>query len=155
MIHLQRVLAPVDFSECSKRAQEYACALVDQFQAQLHLLHVLHDLAPLMLDGGTMYALPANYFDEQKQSAEQALTALPSEEWSRGKSVIRELRMGNPFVEIVRYAQERDIDIIVIGTHGRSAISHLLLGSVAEKVVRSAPCPVLIVHPSGHQFVAP
>jgi nucleotide-binding universal stress UspA family protein len=155
MIQLQRVLTPIDFSDCSKRAQEYACALVDQFQAELYLLHVLHDLAPLMLDGGTMYALPTDYFEEQKQSAEKALARLPSAEWSQGKAVIRELRIGNPFVEIVRYAQEQEIDIIVIGTHGRSAISHLLLGSVAEKVVRSAPCPVLSVHPGGHQFVAP
>jgi nucleotide-binding universal stress UspA family protein len=154
MIQLKRILFPTDFSECSKRAQEYACALADQFQAELHLLHVLQDLTPLMLDGGAMYSLPADYFVGQKQAAMAALAALTSAEWNRDKPVIRDLCIGNPFVEIVRYAKEHEIDMIVIGTHGRSAMSHLLLGSVAEKVVRSGPCPVLTVHPGGHQFVS-
>jgi nucleotide-binding universal stress UspA family protein len=61
--------------------------------------------------------------------------------------------MGNPYAEIVQYAEESGIDLIVVGTHGRGAFAHLLLGSVAEKVVRKAHCPVLTVRPAGHQFV--
>ena len=65
------------------------------------------------------------------------------------------LRWGSPFLEIVRYAKEHGIELIVMGTHGRGPIAHLLLGSVAEKVVRKAPCPVLTVRPSEHNFTKP
>ncbi|MFM7867597.1 MAG: universal stress protein, partial [Planctomycetaceae bacterium] len=63
--------------------------------------------------------------------------------------------VGAAFMEIIDYAKSQDIDLIVIGTHGRSGLSHILMGSVAERVVRAAPCPVLSVKPSGHQFVMP
>lgn len=153
MIRLKRILFPTDFSECSKRAQEYACALTDQFQAELHVLHVLQDMLLLTPDPAAGLSLPPNYLIEQKQLAEKALDALPAPEWSRGKKVFRATRMGSPFVEIAGYAKEKEIDLIVIGTHGRGALMHALLGSVAEKVVRKSPCPVLTVHPAGHQFI--
>ena len=65
------------------------------------------------------------------------------------------VRTGTPFVEIVRHAKENDVDLIVMGTHGRTGLVHALIGSVAEKVVRKAPCPVLTVRPEGHQFIMP
>ena len=69
--------------------------------------------------------------------------------------VLRQSGIGGPYVEIVRYAQERDIDLIVMGTHGRGFVAHMLMGSVAEKVVRKAPCPVLTVRHPEHEFVIP
>ena len=69
--------------------------------------------------------------------------------------VIRRVAQGHPFVELVRYAKDNAIDLIVVGTHGRGAIAHILLGSVAEKVVRKAPCPVLVVREPEHDFVMP
>jgi nucleotide-binding universal stress UspA family protein len=69
--------------------------------------------------------------------------------------VLKEIREGSPFYEIIRYAKERDIDLIVMGTHGRSGLVHVLLGSVTEKVVRKAPCPVLTVRHPEHEFVHP
>jgi nucleotide-binding universal stress UspA family protein len=65
------------------------------------------------------------------------------------------LRVGSPFVEVIRYARDHDVDLIVMGTHGRGAIAHMLLGSVAERVVRKAPCAVLTVRGKGHTFEAP
>lgn len=155
MIRLKKILFPTDFSDCSKRAQEYACALAEQFQAELHIVHVLQDITPFIGDGGAMLSVPNSYFVEQRQVAEKALNQLLPNQWTRGKQVIQATRQGNPFVEIVNYAKETDIDVIVIGTHGRTALLHMLLGSVAEKVVRKSPCPVLTVHPQGHQFVEP
>ena len=73
----------------------------------------------------------------------------------RAVYVLRAAGPGGPYLEIVRYAQERQIDLIVMGTHGHGFTSHMLTGSVAEKVVRKAPCPVLTVHHPEHEFVIP
>jgi len=73
----------------------------------------------------------------------------------RAEYVLRASGLGGPYVEIVRYAKERDIDLIVMGTHGRGFVAHMLMGSVTEKVVRRAPCPVLTVRHSEHDFVVP
>ena len=73
----------------------------------------------------------------------------------RAEYVLRASGLGGPYVEIVRYAQERTIDLIVMGTHGRGFVAHMLMGSVAEKVVRKAPCPVLTVRHPEHEFVIP
>src|SRR5689334_21923039 len=117
MIRLKRILIPTDFSDCSKRAQEYACALAEQFQAELHVLHVLVDVALMMPEPGSMAMMPQNYLLELKQTAEKALEGLLAPSWTQGRRVVRATRMGNPFVEISKYASERDIDLIVIGTH--------------------------------------
>jgi nucleotide-binding universal stress UspA family protein len=79
----------------------------------------------------------------------------PGSPWDEKHTVVRELRKGSPFLEIVRYAKDKNIDLIVLGTHGRSGLSHVLLGSVAERVVRKAPCPVLTVRHPEHEFVMP
>lgn len=154
MIRVKRVLFPTDFSECSKSAQAYACALAEQFQAELHLLYVLEDVMLMLPEPSSMVSLPPNYLMQSKANAEAGLDRLLPASWTQGKHVVRATRMGSPAVEIANYAKEKEIDLIVIGTHGRSGVSHVLLGSVAEKVVRKAPCPVLTVHPQGHQFIS-
>ena len=155
MIDLKRILLPTDFSDFSKVARAYACAFTEQFQGELHLLHVLQDLVALVPEPGLAFPPPGDYMQELTERSEQALEDLLDPAWAKGKTIVKATRQGPPFLEIVRYARELDIDLIVIGTHGRSALSHVLLGSVAEKVVRKAPCPVLTVRPSDHQFVMP
>ncbi|MGH7127051.1 MAG: universal stress protein [Planctomycetaceae bacterium] len=155
MIQLSRILVPTDFSEHSKPALDYACAFAEQFGSELHLVHVLQDLVGLVPEPGMGVPPPGDYVQELTASAEQALAELPSAEWTDKFHVVRATRHGPPFVEIIRYARDQDVDLIVLGTHGRSGLVHVLLGSVAEKVVRKAPCPVLTVRPSGHQFVMP
>jgi nucleotide-binding universal stress UspA family protein len=105
-------------------------------------------------DPNLPWLVPANNIEEIRQSVAQALQKVPDPAGT-STPAIREIRIGVPFLEIIRYAKEQDIDLIVVGTHGRSGLSHVLLGSVAERVVRKAPCPVLTVHPEGHQFVMP
>jgi len=155
MIQMKRVLLPTDFSECARAALAYACAFVDQFDAELHLLHVVQDVMLMMPEPGSAFALPQNYLLDLKTGAENALAGLLGESWAAGKKVVRATRLGSAFVEIVRYAREHEIDMIIVGTHGRSGLKHVILGSVAERVVRKAPCPVLTVRPIGHQFVMP
>jgi universal stress protein A len=155
MIKLQRILLPTDFSEYSAAARMYACAFADQFQAELHVLHVVQDLAPLVPEPGAALAPPVDYLRELELNAKAMLERAIDPNWSVGKTIVRVVRQGPPFLEIVRYAQETNIDLIVLGTHGRGGLAHMLLGSVAEKVVRKAPCPVLTVRHPEHEFVAP
>ncbi len=155
MINLKRILLPTDFSEYSRRAQNYACAFAEQFGAELHVLHVVQDLVALVPEPGLAFPPPGDYMKELKESAERSLATVPDAKWAVGKKIVRSVRQGPPFVEIIRYAKENDVDLIILGTHGRTGLSHMLLGSVAEKVVRKAPCPVLTVRPDEHEFVMP
>jgi nucleotide-binding universal stress UspA family protein len=90
-----------------------------------------------------------------KAAADLDLSKVPGPDGVPESRVKRQSIVGRPFEEIVRYAKVHDVDLIVIGSHGRRGLSHLLLGSVAERVVRTAGCPVLTVRPDQHQFVNP
>jgi universal stress protein A len=155
MIQLNRVLVPTDFSDYSRSALEYGCAFAERFGAELHLVHVLQDLVGLVPEPGLAFPPPGEYVLELQQSAEKALAQLPGAAAPAGLQVVRSTRHGPPFLEIIRYARETAIDLIVMGTHGRSGLAHMLLGSVAEKVVRKAPCPVLTVRAADLQFTMP
>jgi len=87
--------------------------------------------------------------------AEKALAGVLDPKWSAGRTVIQAVIDGTPKVEIIRYASKQNIDLIVLSTHGRTGLPHLMMGSVAESIVRTSPCPVLTVRPEGHQFVMP
>jgi len=153
MIHIKKILFPTDLSEAAAEAQQYACAMADQFGAELHVLSVLQDVAMMSPDPNMPWMVPASSLDEVRSSLETALVQVPDAAWSAGKTVHRVIRVGVPYVEIDKYAQEQKIDVIIVGTVGRSGLTHFLLGSTTEKIVRKAPCPVLVVHPKGHQFV--
>ena len=149
MIDLKRILAPTDFSEYSNAAIGYACALADKFDSQLHLLHVLEVHASSTPVFGAGLALSPRV-RESRAAAEKAL-----ERVADGRAAVRATAEGPTFLEILRYAKENDIDLIVMGTHGRSGLAHVMLGSVAERIVRKAPCPVLTVRHPKHEFVMP
>jgi universal stress protein A len=155
MIQIKRILLPTDFSEYSAAARRYACAFSDQFEAELHLIHVIQDLAPLVPEPGVVVPPPGDYLRELEQNAQAMLERVLDPGWAAGKRIVRVVRQGPPFLEIVRYAKEMAIDLIVIGTHGRTGLAHVFMGSVAEKVVRKAPCPVLSVRHPEHEFIAP
>lgn len=155
MISLNRILVPTDFSDFSKIALDFACAFAEKFDAEIHLLHVLQDLVAMVPEPGLAFPPPGDYMQELTESAKQGLAEMPDSAWAEGRSVVRAVVQGPPFVEIIRYAKGNEIDMIVMGTHGRSGLAHVLLGSVAEKVVRKAPCPVLTIRPSGHTFSMP
>ena len=99
-------------------------------------------------------ALP-KYVSESRAAAEKSLAGVLDPKWAEGRTVIHAVVEGSPKVEIIQYARKQNIDLIVIATHGRTGLPHVLMGSVAETVVRTAPCPVLTVRPEGHQFVMP
>jgi len=153
-IRLQKILLPTDFSEYSAAATQYACELAIRFHAELHLLHALEiesASAPSFVMG---LALPS-YTQESQVAVEKAMTQVLDSHWPAERRVVRAIVEGSPKVEIIQYARQHDIDLIVLATHGRTGLSHVLMGSVAEVVVRTAPCPVLTVRPEGHLFVMP
>jgi nucleotide-binding universal stress UspA family protein len=149
MIEMKRILAATDFSEYSAEAIGYACALADKFDSELHLLHVLevHAGSTPIFAGGVAVVPRVK---ETREAAEKAL-----ERVAPGRDAVRATTEGPAFLGIVRYAKARDIDLIVLGTHGRSGLAHVMLGSVAERVVRRAPCPVMTVRHPKHEFVTP
>jgi len=153
-IRLQKILLPTDFSKHSAAATKYACELATKFDAELHLLHTLEQHIASTPEFGMGLALP-RYINESRAAAEKALAGVLDPKWSAGRTVIQAVIDGTPKVEIIRYASKQNIDLIVLSTHGRTGLPHLMMGSVAESVVRTSPCPVLTVRPEGHQFVMP
>ena len=153
-IRLQKILLPTDFSDYSAAATKYACELASRFDSELHLLHSLEHHLASTPDFGMGFNLP-RYINESRAAAEKALAGVLDPKWLAGRTVIQAVVEGSPKVEIIRYARNQKIDLIVLATHCRTGLAHVIMGSVAETVVRTAPCPVLTVRPEGHQFVMP
>ena len=151
MIKLERILVPTDFSDCAKQAVDYGSELAKRFGAELHLLHVVQPIAMAYVYGA---AIPEEVLHPE-EPAEKELNEVEIPDVEHISRVERSIQSGTPFVEIVRCAKQNKMDLIVIGTHGHTGLNHMLLGSVAEKVVRKASCPVLTVRPEGQQFVMP
>jgi nucleotide-binding universal stress UspA family protein len=144
MFMLKRILLPLDFGEPSMGALDHARVIAGRFEASLDLLHVVPN--PYLDDPAGLYVpLPETYLKDLVKDAQKRLDeALPSSD--RQQFNVRTIvKVGDPVFQIVEYARLESIDLIVMGTHGRSGVAHLFLGSVAERVVRTAPCPVLTV----------
>jgi nucleotide-binding universal stress UspA family protein len=155
MIALKNVLVATDFSEPSETALEYGRAMARTFNATLHVVHVVDTFLPGMV-AETAPASYAGLLDELEKAAQRQLDATVREDDRRelGATAVL-LRQTGPALGIVTYAENANVDLIVMGTHGRGGLSHLLMGSVAERVVRTAPCPVLTVRHPEHEFVRP
>ena len=141
---LKKILVPIDFSESSRKALRYAIPFARQFGAEVTLLHVVQpyppvpEMAPVDVD--------------MIQDAEQELKAFQPE---LEKAVDSHLlvRVGTPHLAIIEAAKNLEIDLIILSTHGRTGLAHVLLGSTAEKVVRHATCPILVVREDEREFV--
>jgi len=155
MIAIKNVLVATDFSECSDAALRYARALSGQFGARLHVLHAIELVGAVDVAGiGVFSPATPEFIDELESDARGRLNRLlePTDKDAlKAQTVVT--TGGTPPQAIVDYAKEEDIDLIVVGTHGRRGLSHFLLGSVAERVLRQAPCPVLTVRHPQHEFV--
>lgn len=147
MLTIRKILHPTDFSENSRAALLMACEWAKQFGAELHLLHVVDGISNPYPYLGPPFNEAAAWETMIRQKANAALKEWPLPEVGSALKVVRTLRTGSPALNIVQYAQETGMDLIVMGTHGRSGFSHLVLGSVAENVVRRAACSVLTVRP--------
>jgi nucleotide-binding universal stress UspA family protein len=148
MIALKHILVATDFSECSEAAVEQGRALAAAFNASLHLLHVA--IAPLH-EPSASYAPGADFVHMVRRLEAKGLQRLDRLATAMGlpkDRLVLAITWGNPADEILKYAREHHVDLIVCGTRGRRGWDHLFMGSVAERVLRFAPCPVLTAHAS-------
>jgi len=150
---LRRILVPVDFSSLSRKAVEYGTQLARQFRAELCLIHVLEPEVPPVYDG-YMIPPPLPAVNISAVSEKKELKKLANSVRAAGvQQVDSNLRQGIASHEIVDAAKDLDADLIVIATHGYTGWKHFCIGSTAERVVRAAPCPVLVVREKEHGFI--
>ena len=156
MITLKNILVATDFSEPSDAALTYGRALARNFTATLHVLHVVNNVSAVVYGAEAYVVAMPELQQELEDSARKQLDELLVDNDPHPLPTRRVLIASSaPAAAIVDYAGREHIDLIVTGTHGRGAVAHLLMGSVAERVVRTAPCPVLTVRHPEHEFVVP
>jgi nucleotide-binding universal stress UspA family protein len=149
----KKVLCAIDFSEFTNQIITYASEIAKRFDSELHLIHVIPNLnyfTPYesFLTPENLVAIERNIEGEVERDFDKITKKLEM-------PVKRVVKTGVTFVEIIDYIKTEGIDLVVMGTHGKSGIEHILIGSVAEKVVRKSPCPVLTIRPEGKTFSLP
>ncbi len=153
-MQIKTILFPTDFSNGARAAMDHAVSLAMDYQAKLILLYVIQDISiaewyiPSTL-------VVADLAEDMRKSASREMDKWIAEVSAKVNDVEKMVVRGVPFVEIIKTAKEKSADLLVIGTHGRTGIDHLLFGSTAEKVVRKAACPVLTVRIAGKEFKMP
>jgi len=152
VIQLKRVLVPTDFSESAHHALTYGTSFAREYKAHLVLLHVVENLT--VGYASDLFPVPmAEVFQEISGYARAELAKLAVQVREKGVEVEDQVVQGKPSAEIVRFAEKNAIDMIVLGTHGKGMLDQALFGSTTERVVRRAPCPVLTVRLTEHEFV--
>jgi nucleotide-binding universal stress UspA family protein len=147
-LHLQSILVPVDFTATTEKALSYAASFAKLFGATVTLLHVKEPTYMPASESGVLVELETRSDAQKKLAQLEAQLGAPV----NCRTVIKD---GNAELEILKVAEEMACDLIILSTHGRTGVERLLLGSTAEKVVRRAGCPILVVRPHEHDFVAP
>ena len=156
MIQFSRILYPTDFSDQSLHALEYATGLAETYNAEIHCLHVVDEAYQYWMSMGPDSVPVGPVLDDVVTGSQEQMNRflakhLADVSFPVSSSVV----LGRPFMEIIGKARELPADVIVLSTHGRTGLSHILLGSVAEKVVRKAPCPVLTIRHPDYKFKMP
>jgi universal stress protein A len=146
-MEIRQILAPTDFSEFSRQAIDYAFELAQTFGAKLLLLHVI-ELPAYPIEGFVPPSIGTTLSEDLERQASLDLAQVLPKAQDTKVEVIRLVVVGTPYRKIVEVAEEEKLDLIVMATHGRTGLSHLVMGSVAERVVRMAPCPVLTIRPT-------
>jgi nucleotide-binding universal stress UspA family protein len=156
MIAIRQILVATDFGPASDNALRYGQALAREFSARLHVLHAAPNVFATSMDGYGYAAIPPEVQEDLEKAAQRQMAERVTDEDRRDLQAKTAIVVSNsPATAIVDYATQHAIELIIVGTHGRGAVAHVFLGNVAERVVRSAPCPVLTVRDPEHEFVLP
>jgi nucleotide-binding universal stress UspA family protein len=142
----KKILFPIDFSECSKKVFPFALEMAQKFDAKLYLLFVARDISYLTTVD-VPWELLSDTVAEVARAGENRMQAFCDKELSDFLNYESKVVTGDPADEIMKFANEQDIDLIVMGTHGRKGLDRTLMGSVADHVIKNAPTPVLTINP--------
>ncbi len=150
MIHIQKILCPIDFSAPSRNALRYASEFAKAMNAKITVMHVIQP-QPIAADVNVPY-VPLEV--DLEKNAREELEHLVKETVQEGVLVEQIIAFGLPSDCVIAQAKKENVDLIILGTHGRTGISRLLMGSTAESVIRHAACPVLVVKASEKEFIS-
>ncbi len=150
MIHAKKILIPTDLSEEARHVLPYAVEFARSYGAKIILVHVVDARWVGPVASAEFPGMVEDQIDSSKTAATQVMEEMRIE--LGDLEVETQVLIGSPHVEIVRYARSEDVDLIILATHGRTGLAHALIGSVAEKVVQMAPCPVLTLKHPEHEF---
>lgn len=153
MISIKNVLCPTDFSKYADHALSYGVEFCTRFGATLHLHHSV--TTPYMSVAYEIGPETAIARDQAEKEARRLIDARAADLRSKTLNVQTHITVGVPFIDIIQLGREKQIDLIVIATHGRTGLQQIMIGSTAERVVRKSPCPVLTVRHPEHEFVLP
>jgi nucleotide-binding universal stress UspA family protein len=145
--NVKKILAPIDFSEISMEAMRGAMELAKGIGAEVHLVHIIaphHHFIPLPLATNAEQSRELVREAAMLEQAEEELKRIKKDEFGDSKNVVTFAEVGHPVQKLLDYAKRNEIDLIMLATHGRTGAEHLVIGSVAEKLVRYAPCSVLV-----------
>jgi nucleotide-binding universal stress UspA family protein len=148
--NVKKILAPIDFSPHSMEAMRGAMELAKDVGAEVHLVHVIaphHNFIPLPLESNAEQSRELVREAAMLEQAEQELARIKKDEFGDSKKVVTYAEVGHPVQKIDEYAKRNEIDLILLATHGRTGPGHIIIGSVTEKIVRNAPCTVLVFRP--------
>lgn len=155
MIVLKNVLVATDFSDASDTALDYGRHFARAFGATLHVVHVVENVMARFAADAYPVVLPDLQKEIEEAGQKRLRASLTDEDFTQLHAVAAVRTSAAPASAIVEYAKDSAADLVIMGTHGRGGVAHLLMGSVAERVVRLAPCPVLTVRRSERDFIAP
>jgi len=156
MIAMKNVLVATDFGEAADNALVYGRELAQRFDATLHVLHVAENVYISAFGAETYASFAPDLQRDLEETAHRRLAEAIIDSDDSGPATLPVvMTSSSPAFAIIDYAREHDIDLIIMGTHGRGALGHILMGSVAERVVRLAPCPVLTIRQPERDFVHP
>ncbi|GAX60699.1 universal stress protein UspA and related nucleotide-binding proteins [Candidatus Scalindua japonica] len=155
MIKLERILFPTDFSSTAEHALKYALTFASEHKAKLFVMHVIPNPDSPVVFGEDGESVTPPSFERMEAKAKKSMEQLIPERYAKELEIENIIVQGGPLKEILKCVKKFNIDLLTMASHGRKGISHMLMGSLAEKVVQMAPCPVLTIKHPEHEFVLP